>query len=189
MHERPPPHRRPRHVTAEELALWRQVVRDALPRGGGPAPAAAPAPSPPPSGPPPPALAPSAARNRPSPPPSPARASRRLDSTGPVDLDRRTWQRLRRGLLPIDARLDLHGMTQAEAYAALVTFLAGAQRRGARCVLVITGRGLVRGGTLREATPRWLEEPPNRDRVVSYARATIRHGGEGALYVLLRRAT
>ncbi|HET6467015.1 MAG TPA: Smr/MutS family protein, partial [Geminicoccaceae bacterium] len=78
-----------------------------------------------------------------------------------MDLDRRTWQRLRRGLLPIDARLDLHGMTQAEAYAALVTFLAGAQRRGARCVLVITGRGLVRGGTLREATPRWLEEPPN----------------------------
>jgi DNA-nicking Smr family endonuclease len=120
-------------------------------------------------------------------PPAAKARSRRLDPRGPVDLDRRTWQRLRRGRLGLDGRLDLHGMTQAEAHPALAAFLAAAQRRGARCVLVITGRGLVRGGTLREMTPRWLDEPPNRARVVSYARAQLEHGGEGAIYVLLRR--
>ena len=87
---------------------------------------------------------------------------RRLDPPGPVDLDRRSWLRLRRGSYPIDARLDLHGLTQAEAHARLAAFLAGAQARGNRCVLVITGRGLRHGGTLRAMTPRWLETEPNR---------------------------
>ena len=107
--------------------------------------------------------------------------------TGPVDLDRRTWLKLRRGSYPIDARLDLHGLTQAEAHDRLAAFLAGAQARGNRCVLVITGRGLRRGGTLREMTPRWLESRPNRARVLSFAQAQLHHGGDGALYVLLRR--
>ena len=120
------------------------------------------------------------------PSPAPLRP-RRLDPGRPVDLDRRSWLKLRRGSYPIDARLDLHGLTQAEAHARLGAFLAAAQARGNRCVLVITGRGLRTGGTLREATPRWLETEPNRGRILSFARAQLHHGGEGALYVLLRR--
>jgi DNA-nicking Smr family endonuclease len=186
MHGRLPNHRRPRQPTAEELALWRHAVRDTRPLGSTAAPAA---PVPPaPQSAPLTAVVPERHARRPAaplPPPA-ARASRQLDPRGPVDLDRRTWQRLRRGTLPIEARLDLHGMTQAEAHAALTAFLALAQARGARCVLVITGRGLPHG-TLRGAAPRWLDEPPNRARVVTYAGASTRHGGDGALYVLLRR--
>ena len=89
--------------------------------------------------------------------------------------------------MPIDARLDLHGLTQVEAHARLIAFLKEAQARGNRCVLVITGRALRSGGTLRTATPRWLDEPPLRAMVLTYAPASLQHGGDGALYVLLRR--
>jgi DNA-nicking Smr family endonuclease len=180
--------RRPRQVTPEERALWHQVVRDAQPLRPSTSPSAAELPSakPPAEVPAP----PSASAKPPSPviapPPRPA-ASRRLVASGPVDLDRRTWRKLRRGLHPIDARLDLHGLTQAEAHDRLGTFLAAAQVRGNRCVLVITGRGVRHGGTLRAMPPRWLVEAPNRARVLSYAQAQVHHGGEGALYVLLRR--
>jgi DNA-nicking Smr family endonuclease len=175
-------------VTPEERALWHHVVRDARPLRLGAAPdAGEPSPAKPPAGT---QVAPAASAKPPSPviaaPPRPP-ASGRLDASGPVDLDRRTWLKLRRGLHPIDARLDLHGLSQAEAHARLTGFLASAQQRGNRCVLVITGRGLRHGGTLRAMTPRWLDEAPNRPRVLSYAQAQLRHGGEGALYVLLRR--
>jgi DNA-nicking Smr family endonuclease len=176
--------RRPRGLTHDELALWHHAVRDAAPlHGEPPPPSPPPAPVPPPA---PPARSAAPPRPRealPAVPPVP----RRLDPAGPVDLDRRSWLRLRRGSYPIDARLDLHGLTQAEAHVRLAAFLAGAQARGNRCVLVITGRGLRRGGTLRENTPRWLETEPNRARVLSFAQARLQHGGEGALYVLLRR--
>jgi DNA-nicking Smr family endonuclease len=104
-----------------------------------------------------------------------------------VDLDRRSWLRLRRGIYPIDARLDLHGLTQEQAHARLVSFLATAQVRGNRCVLVITGRGQRHGGTLRTMTPRWLDESNLRPLILAYAQARLEHGGDGALYVLLRR--
>jgi DNA-nicking Smr family endonuclease len=168
--------RRQRGVTHDELALWHHAVRDAAPLRAEPAPVLPPSPAAPAV----PAM-PSAAA--PAPPP----AARRLDPTGPVDLDRRSWLRLRRGNYPIDARLDLHGLTQAEAHARLAAFLATAQARGNRCVLVITGRGLRTGGTLRAMTPRWLEAGPNRARVLSFTPAQLHHGGDGALYVLLRR--
>jgi len=122
-------------------------------------------------------------------------------------LDRRSAERLRRGRLPIDARLDLHGLTQAEAHVALNGFLADAQAAGKRCVLVITGKGgrarddsgsewsdawaagrLAGEGVLRQAVPRWLDQPPNRARVIAVHGAQPRHGGGGALYVLLRKA-
>lgn len=107
---------------------------------------------------------------------------------GPANgADRRTIQRLRRGQLPVDGRLDLHGLTQSEAHERLASFLAVKQRQGARCVLVITGRGPRNGGVLRQMTPRWLDEQPNRDRVLAHTWAQTRHGGEGALYILLRR--
>lgn len=106
----------------------------------------------------------------------------------PHGIDRRTLQRLKRGLVSIDARLDLHGMTQEEAHRHLTLFLAHHQRQGARCVLVITGTGeRTTGGTLRRMTPRWLGEAANASRVVAWSPAQRRHGGEGALYVLLRR--
>ncbi len=80
-------------------------------------------------------------------------------------------------------------MTQAEAHRALTAFVVGQQAAGRRCVLVITGKGSAKGraGILRAAVPRWLNEPPNRERVLAFDFARPRDGGEGALYVLLRR--
>jgi len=104
-------------------------------------------------------------------------------------LDRRSADRLRRGRLPIDGRLDLHGLTQAAAAERLAEFIAGAQMAGKRCVLIITGKGLARdgGGILREQVPRWLNEAPNRGRVLAFDYAQPQHGGMGAIYVLLKR--
>lgn len=104
-------------------------------------------------------------------------------------LDRRSAERLRRGKLPVEARIDLHGLDQTRAEAALEDFLGSAQAQGRRCVLVVTGKGLSRpdGGVLRQAVPRWLNKPPNRQRVLSFSYAQPRDGGMGALYILLRR--
>jgi DNA-nicking Smr family endonuclease len=103
-------------------------------------------------------------------------------------LDRRRAERLKRGQLRPEARLDLHGMTQDEAHRALAGFLSRAQEAGQRSVLVITGKGgSGRGGVLRDAVPRWLAEAPHRGLVLAIAPAQPRDGGAGALYVLLRR--
>jgi DNA-nicking Smr family endonuclease len=108
-------------------------------------------------------------------------------------LDRRYKQRLARGHEPIDARLDLHGRTQAQAYAALLRFVRRAQDDGARFVLVITGKGSVGGvgrserGVLNRQVPLWLALPQFRHHVSAFGPAHLRHGGEGALYVRLRR--
>jgi DNA-nicking Smr family endonuclease len=105
-----------------------------------------------------------------------------------LGLDRRTADRLRRGALPIAARLDLHGMTQERAHGALQDFLHRAEERGQRCVLVITGKGQgAAGGILKQAVPRWLAEAPNRARVLAAVPALPKDGGGGALYVLVRR--
>lgn len=104
-------------------------------------------------------------------------------------LDRRKAERLSRGKLPIEATLDLHGLRQAEAHRRLEIFLAESQAAGKRCVLIVTGKGLHKeeGGVLRANVPRWLNEAPNRARVLSFDYAQQKHGGTGALYVLLRR--
>ena len=105
-------------------------------------------------------------------------------------LDRRTRQRVARGREAIDGRMDLHGLTQSEAHAALSRFLRAASARGLRLVLIITGKG-GRGdgerGVLRRQVPQWLALPEFRDLVVGFEDAHIAHGGEGALYVRLRR--
>lgn len=107
-------------------------------------------------------------------------------------IDRRTRQKLRRGREQIDARLDLHGMTQDQAHYALSRFLRNAQSDGMKFVIVVTGKGL-RGasgserGVLRREVPRWLGMPEFRDVVVGFEVASIAHGGEGALYVRVRR--
>ncbi len=109
----------------------------------------------------------------------------RASGTG---LDRRSAQRLKRGQMPIEARLDLHGMTQAEAHRTLHRFIAASAEAGRRNLLVITGKGSgAEGGVLRAAVPRWLVEGENRARVLAFTPAQPRHGGAGALYLLLRR--
>ncbi len=103
-------------------------------------------------------------------------------------LDRRTATRLRRGQLSIDARLDLHGHSREAAHGALGRFLRAAQDRGARCALVITGKGRMgEGGVIRGALPGWLNDPGLRPIIVAFAQAQPRDGGSGAYYVYLRR--
>ena len=103
-------------------------------------------------------------------------------------LDRRNSQRLKRGQMAIEARLDLHGMTQAEAHGALARFIARSFDEGRRAVLIITGKGMRDGeGVLRRAVPRWLDDPALRPMILAREEAQPRHGGAGALDVLLRR--
>jgi DNA-nicking Smr family endonuclease len=103
-------------------------------------------------------------------------------------MDRRTRQRLARGVTEIGGRLDLHGLTQAEAHGALARFLHNAQARDVKVVLVITGKGGGEGhGVLRRQVPLWLEGPDLRSLVVGFESAGIGHGGAGALYVRVRR--
>ena len=100
---------------------------------------------------------------------------------------RRTAERLHRGRMEIDGRIDLHGMTQDEAHDALAAFMDKAEARGWRCVLLITGKGTRGQGVLRASVPRWLNLPPHRARILSFGAARPKDGGDGALYVLLRR--
>jgi DNA-nicking Smr family endonuclease len=114
-------------------------------------------------------------------------------------LDRRFKQRVARGRQQIEARIDLHGMTQREAHAALLRFLHRAQADGAKTVIVVTGKGggrtakggaddsLRERGVLRRQVPMWLALPEFRPLVVGFVDAHAGHGGEGALYVRLRR--
>ena len=112
-----------------------------------------------------------------------------------VGLDRRQKLRLARGTETIDGRIDLHGKTQSEAHVALLGFLRRAQAEGARFVLVITGKGSAGGpgssgerGILRRQVPLWLRLPEFRLHVLAVEDAHVAHGGEGALYVRVRRA-
>jgi len=117
------------------------------------------------------------------------------------DLDRRHLRRIASGKVEIEARIDLHGLRQSDAHMRLRTFLVDAHARGLKTVLVITGKGgeaqtgdympdslgQPRRGVLRRNVPAWLDEPELRAVVVGYTAAGVRHGGEGALYVQLRR--
>jgi DNA-nicking Smr family endonuclease len=113
-------------------------------------------------------------------------------------LDRQTSRQLDKGRLEVEARLDLHGMRQRDAHAQLRRFLKTAQARGLKHVLVITGKGAEQTasrsfyeederGVLRNAVPHWLADPEFASLVVSFSPAPRRLGGEGALYVRLRR--
>lgn len=105
-------------------------------------------------------------------------------------LEEKVRRRLARGVLEADARIDLHGMTQDRAFAALMSFLRRSQARGARLVLVITGKGRADDngrGVLRQSVPAWLARPEYRDLIVGMEEAGRRQGGAGALYIRLRR--
>lgn len=116
-------------------------------------------------------------------------------------LDKRSSERLRKGQMVIEGKVDLHGMTQKQAHNRLGAFIRAAHAAGKRCVLVVTGKGKSRiesdeqvafmstgpKGILRAAVPQWLHEPDLRPFVVDIRPARPQHGGDGALYVLLRR--
>jgi DNA-nicking Smr family endonuclease len=174
--------RRPKADRPEDAELWRRVARNIAPLPGRNPPTdrrrlarnAARR-----------ATVQSVAATAPAPRSAPPSAPPPLDNFAGVD--RATAERLKRGRRAIEARLDLHGMTQAEAHRALFGFVGGSRTAGRRCVLVITGHGRVSGGILKSAVPRWLHEPEMRRHVLAIAPARPQHGGAGALYVLLRR--
>jgi len=122
--------------------------------------------------------------------PSPARRSSDLSHGDAPGVDRRTAEKLRRGLMPIEATLDLHGYSQDSGRQALLGFLEAHRSAGRRCVLVITGKGLKDDwsvGVLRQAVPQWLNAEPFRKLILAYSYAQPHHGGSGAIYILLRR--
>ncbi|MFG1351751.1 Smr/MutS family protein [Xanthobacter autotrophicus] len=187
---------RRRQLSAEERALWDHVVRSVTPLKlpAVPEDVAPLVPEPVPVAPEPPAAPAKTAKvvrsktSPPAPPPAPPLAS----------LEPKTRRRLVRGA-EVDARLDLHGLTQAAAHRRLRLFLIEAQALGHSLVLVITGKGdperlMSTGpafgegrGVLKRAVPLWLAEPDLRMIVVGFEAAGRRHGGEGALYVRIRR--
>ncbi len=114
------------------------------------------------------------------------------------EVDANTLKRFKKGEMPIEARLDLHGMNQPQAHDALRRFIVSSQKVGYRCVIVVTGKG--RGGraeaqhwtdsepgVLKRAVPGWLGDPALKPYVLQTSPAQAKHGGSGALYVLLRR--
>lgn len=195
---------RRRRLTAEERALWDRVAAAATPLRAPETPldhAAAPPPS---------RHDASAAEPAPPRPPvasrlpgrGPAPAAQFHPAPGPPGppqvprMDRGRFDRLRRGRLEPEARIDLHGMTAERAHAALSRFILGAHAAQLRLVLVITGKGREgdafahaphRHGILRHSVPHWLSAPPLVARILEVVPAHNRHGGTGALYVYLRR--
>lgn len=114
----------------------------------------------------------------------------------PLQMDAKTFGRMTRGKLAPEARIDLHGMTLAEAHSELIRFILNAQSDALRLVLVITGKGKrgddhgpipQRVGALRHQVPQWLRLPPLGPAVQQVAEAHLKHGGSGAYYVYLRR--
>jgi DNA-nicking Smr family endonuclease len=183
---------RRRSLSEDERALWETVTRAVAPLRRRKAKIKATEQAEPIAAP----LAAKPARKTVTPPPAPAKPA------GPpplAPLGRRMRQKLGRGTEAIDARIDLHGMTQADAHAALARFLRRAQRDGVRVVLVITGKGArnalsagsdphAERGVLKRQVPLWLESNELRSFVVGFEAARAGHGGAGALYVRVRRS-
>ena len=183
----PRPSPRRRALSEEERELWDVVARQVKPLRKLRATKAAAAPRRESS------AAPPAARSASSPrpiaaAPAPRAAKPAVPPLAPLGKRERT--RLSRGRSEIEARLDLHGMTQMRAHRALTGFLHRAHHDGLTFVLVITGKGRSGGesGVLRRQVPEWLSLPELRAFVVGFEEAAIGHGGEGALYVRIRRA-
>jgi DNA-nicking Smr family endonuclease len=178
---------RRRSLSDDERALWTGLARSITPLRRAPRPDEPPGP---PAGKGTDGETPPAAPRPVTPRQAPAKKAPPL-----APLDRRLKQRVARGREPIEARLDLHGYTQTEAHAALLRFLRRAQADGAKIALVVTGKGTVRsegGGTaergvLKRQVPIWLALPEFRAFVIGFEEAHIGHGGQGALYVRLRR--
>lgn len=106
---------------------------------------------------------------------------------GPEGIEPRRKHRIAKDRDAIGGRIDLHGLDQDRARPALIGFIRGAQEDGIRAVLVITGKGSRGDGVLRRRVPEWLADPSLREVVAGISEAHRRHGGEGALYVALKR--
>lgn len=197
-----------RGLSKSDLRLWRDITQSVKPLKNRPGRQQTPEIPPDPE---------TETPHRPPAPPTPAKSRRatspaakptsrpapspRLDLSG---VDRRTRQRLGRGRIEVDARIDLHGLGQLEARTRLKAFLEQAHSNGLKWLLVITGKGTApfarhtlhgidyqsspdRRGVLRDALARWLEEPEFRALVSGFQPAHPRHGGGGAFYLRLRR--
>ena len=215
---RPP--RRPRRLTAGEAQLWGEIAKLVTPlraRATKPAADAPPAPvhtaampdlpapilkpSAPPSLKPPGPKPPSPKKHPPRPPTDLARPASAAPYQAPAQrpaashgIEPPAKLALRRGRLAIEARIDLHGMVQAEAHFALTAFILRARAAGHAYVLVVTGKGgtgygeaFAERGVLRRSVPHWLRGPELRGIVIGFEEAARHHGGAGALYVRLRR--
>jgi DNA-nicking Smr family endonuclease len=183
-----------RRLSEDERALWRDVTRSAAPlRKSAPKESEERGPD---------AGEPAERRGAAAPPPAlkaregGAAAGRPAPTPPPLaSLGRRLKKKVARGAHAIDGRLDLHGLTQAQARDALLRFVRTAQARGDKLVLVITGKGGVGAedlyaerGVLRRQVPHWLRLAEFRKLIVGFETAGPAHGGEGALYVRLRKA-
>lgn len=180
--------RRGKLLSEAELALWRQVARTVTPLPGRapvePEAGAEPAKTP--------AAVPEA---RPAPASGSGQPATRPPPPPLVPLERRMRTQLRRGRQSVEAVIDLHGLRQDEARSALRGFLRLQQQRGAKLVLVVTGKGIAgdagygeERGILRRNVPHWLRLPDLRPLVLGFDEAEQRHGGAGALYIRLRRS-
>jgi len=184
-----PPPRRKRGLSEEERALWESVAKQVKPlrkrhRAVKP-PVVLPEPETF-------VASKSGISSKPLPPPKTV-APARPEPPPLAPIGRRERSQLSRGRKEIDARIDLHGMTQTRAHRTLLSFLQRAHGDGLTFVLVITGKGKIVGaeserGVLRRQVPQWLSLPEFRSLVVGFEEAHIGHGGEGALYVRVRRS-
>lgn len=191
--------RRPRHLSPEERALWDRVAERAIPLDPKRPDMLPERPKP---------KKPAPARSEPMPDfrvGQSARATRPHDllpnvtdrlSRAPVNMDHKSFGKMTRGKLKPEARIDLHGMTMAEAHPELVAFILGSQSLGRRLVLVITGKGKdrddggpipTRHGVLRHQVPQWLALPPLNHAILQVTPAHLKHGGHGAYYIYLRK--
>lgn len=187
--------RRRRVVSSEEAKLWREAMRGAKMFAHQKAAVADEPPVATPARPPESAAAPALPVPKPTvyrpPVPPPALHDANvplLDHRRSPGLDKSTAGRFAKGMMEIEATIDLHGLTQPVAHAALTRFVGGSADLGRRCLLVITGKGNREGsGILRTEVPRWLNEPGLRGQILAFTHAQPKHGGTGALYVLLKR--
>lgn len=177
--------RRKRSLSEEERKLWESVAKQVKPLRASPRVVRPPAAD---------AVTPAAASGVSPRPMSPVKISPPPRPHVPplAPIGRRERAQLSRGTKEIDARIDLHGMTQTRAHRALLSFLQRAHHDGFTFVLVITGKGKLGAeserGVLRRQVPQWLALPEFRAMVVGFEEAHVGHGGEGALYVRVRRA-
>lgn len=177
---------RSRLLHPEEAQLFQETLRDAKPLSGKKRKAAPPT-SAKPAAPQSSAAIAHPARKQPALPPRTAPLAPLAPGPTP-GIDRRTHERFKKGEMAIDAKLDLHGMTQDAAHDALVRFVERGMTANFRCLLIVTGKGLREGsGILRKQVPRWLNEAGLRPCLLAINSARPQHGGEGALYVLLKR--
>ena len=184
--------RRPRGLRPDDLDLWHRVAQSITPLHLRPArPLADPEPASDRLRQPPPRIEPFQVGEK----ASRDHVALRPQSPGPL-MDAKAFARMSRGKLAPESRLDLHGMTLAEAHPELTRFVIAAHAKGQRLVLVITGKGKrgpggshgpERPGILKHQVPHWLAMAPLAPLILQVAEAHLKHGGGGALYLYLRR--